>query len=312
MAAASPSPRRATLASTAIGVLLGGAAAAFVVRSIVRDRARVGDALADAQPAWLALGLVLAAAAMVAIAAWWRHALRLLGEDVPMHQVVARYFVGEVGKYLPGGVWTVVGRAELLRRYGIRRAAAYGSVALSLLALYLSALLVVAAGLPVLVSGGDGTGPVAVLLALPLGLVALHPRVLRPSLDAAGRLARRPLDLPIPAWRASVGLVLGYLPAWVLVGGATWAVARALDPSAPLAEVAVAAVLSWVVGFLLVPVPSGAGVREAAFVAAAGSLDPGIAAATAVAARVLFVLVDGLGAAIGAARLRSGRARSAR
>jgi len=45
-------------------------------------------------------------------------------------------------------------------------------------------------------------------------------------------------------------------------------------------------------------------VREAAFVAAAGSLDPGIAAATALAARVIFVVVDALGAALGGLALR--------
>ena len=39
--------------------------------------------------------------------------------------------------------------------------------------------------------------------------------------------------------------------------------------------------------------------REAAFVAAAGSLDPGIAAAVALAARALFVLVDAAGAVLG-------------
>jgi uncharacterized membrane protein YbhN (UPF0104 family) len=63
-------------------------------------------------------------------------------------------------------------------------------------------------------------------------------------------------------------------------------------------------VLSWVVGFVLVPVPGGVGVREAVFVAAAGSLDPGIAAAAAIVARAIFVVVDALGAAIGSAALR--------
>jgi hypothetical protein len=45
-------------------------------------------------------------------------------------------------------------------------------------------------------------------------------------------------------------------------------------------------------------------VREAAFVAAAGSLEPGIAAATALAARAGFIVVDALGAAMGAVALR--------
>jgi len=56
-----------------------------------------------------------------------------------------------------------------------------------------------------------------------------------------------------------------------------------------------------------VPVPGGVGVREAAFVAAAGSLDPGIAAATALAARLLFVAVDAIGALLGSFALRRGR-----
>jgi hypothetical protein len=48
-------------------------------------------------------------------------------------------------------------------------------------------------------------------------------------------------------------------------------------------------------------------VREAAFVAAAGSLEPGIAAATALAARLLFVAVDAGGALLGMLALRRGR-----
>ena len=232
---------------------------------------------------------------------------------MPTDEVVGRYYLGEIGKYLPGGVWPILGRGELAVRWGVSRAAAYGSVLLSLLALYLAAALVVTVGLPVLLSGDDGTGPVIVVVLLPLGLAALHPAVLGRVLAVGERLIRRPLQLPTPAWGASVGLVLRYLPAWLAIGGATWAVARALDPSAGVLDVGVAAVLSWLVGFALIPVPGGVGVREAAFVAAAGSLDPGIAAAVAVTARVLFVAVDGIGALLGSAAVRrSGRATAAR
>jgi uncharacterized membrane protein YbhN (UPF0104 family) len=101
-----------------------------------------------------------------------------------------------------------------------------------------------------------------------------------------------------------LGLLAAYVPAWLAIGAATWSVARALDPHAEIWPVAAAAVLSWVVGFVLIPVPGGVGVREAAFVAAAGSLEPGIAAATALAARAGFIVVDALGAAMGAVALR--------
>ncbi len=297
-------------ASTAVGVVLGVAALAFVVRSIAAERTQIADAFATADVGWLVLGAVGAAVGMTAIALPWRRAIALLGDDMPAREVVGRYYVGEIGKYLPGGVWPILGRGELAVRWGVSRVAAYGSVLLSLLALYLAAALVVTAGLPVLLAGDDGTGPIVVVLLLPLGLVALHPAILRRVLGLGERLIRRPLALPTPAWGASVGLVLLYLPAWFAIGGATWAVARALDPGAGILDVGVAAVLSWLVGFVLIPVPGGVGVREAAFVAAAGSLDPGIAAAVAVTARALFVAVDGIGALLGSAALRR-RARDA-
>ena len=306
MAHDTPSRGGAKVASGLVGLLIGGLAAAFVVRTLLRDRDEIGDALAGASVGWLVLGLALAVLGMVAIALPWRRALNLLGADLPVGQLVARYFVGEIGKYLPGGVWPILGRGELARRRGVRRAAAYGSVALSLVALYLGAMFVVGAGLPTLLAGDDGTGPIAVLLLLPIGLLSLHPAVLGWGVATLERLTKRSLDLTIPSWRASVTLVALYVPAWLAIGGATWAVARSLDPSADLAGVGAAAVLSWVIGFVLVPVPGGVGVREAAFVAAAGSLDPGIAAATALAARAMFVAVDALGAVIGSAALRRG------
>jgi len=302
---AEPSSRRGVkAASGGLGLVIALAAIAFVGRALLRDREQIGDALADASLGWLALAVLLGAAGMTAIAVPWRRAIRLLGEDLPMAQVVSRYYVGEIGKYVPGGVWPVLGRGELARRWGMGRAAAYGSVLLSLLALYLAAMFVVVGGLPVLLSGDDGSGPVAVLALLPLGLAVLHPGVLGRVVRLGEHVLRRPIELALPSWGASVALVGRYVPAWLAIGGATWAVARSLDPSAGVLEIGTAAVLSWLAGFVLVPVPGGVGVREAAFVAAAGSLDPGIAAAVAVAARAIFVAVDALGAVIGSAALR--------
>jgi uncharacterized membrane protein YbhN (UPF0104 family) len=295
---------RAATLSGLVGLVLAAIAIAFVVRALLRDREEIEDALGQAQPGWLLVGLGLAAIGMTAIALPWRRALRLLGSDLAYGPIVARYYVGEIGKYVPGGVWPILGRGELARRAGVRRAAAYGSVALSLAALYLAAMFVVVAGLPALLAGDDGSGPVAVVLLLPVGVIGLHPRVLGAGLRVLERVARRPLDLDLPTWRDSVTLLVLYVPAWLAIGAATWAVARALDPGAELLEVGAAAVLSWVVGFVLVPVPGGVGVREAAFVAAVGSIDPGIAAATAVAARALFVTVDAVGAALGALAIR--------
>src|SRR6266545_7685165 len=122
--------RRLAGASTAIGVVLAGIAIAFVGQRLASNWSDVSDSLADANIGWIAIAVMLAAAGMTAIAVPWRRALRLLGGDLPYPETVARYYLGELGKYLPGGVWPVVGRGELARRGGGARVAAYGSVAL--------------------------------------------------------------------------------------------------------------------------------------------------------------------------------------
>lgn len=257
-------------------------------------------ALAGTDAGWLMAALALAAIAMVAIAWPWSDVMAVLGAKVPRARALAWYFVGELGKYVPGGVWTVVGRAELAAGGGLDRSVAYAGVALSLVVAYLAAIGVAVALVPV---AAGGVAPLAVVALLPLGLVALHPRLLQPVLDLARRLTRRPLALDLPPWGASARLVVRYLPAWLLVGLATWCVARALDPDAHLGRVALAGVLSWIVGLLAVPVPGGLGVREAVFVSAAGLPLP-TGAATAVGARLAFMIVDAAGALLGAAALR--------
>jgi uncharacterized membrane protein YbhN (UPF0104 family) len=94
-----------------------------------------------------------------------------------------------------------------------------------------------------------------------------------------------------------VKLVLRHTTSWLCIGVATWFVALTFDPNAPLLEIVFAGVLSWVTGFIVVFVPGGLGVREAAFTAAAGgALDPEIAATVAVVSRLVFMTGDTLGA----------------
>jgi len=291
-----------------IGIVVGLVATAFVVKTLASEWDRVRDSLADANYAFIALGLVCACVAMTFIAAGWKDVLGLLGDHHGRWRVIGWYYLGELGKYLPGGVWPVLGRGELARRGGVPRSRAYASVGLSLASLYLAAAFVALVFLPFSLAGGGHLGAeMLLLLLLPVGLAALHPRVIEPLLGLARRLSKRELEIPVPQWKDTVAVVARYVPAWVFVAASTWAVARAIDPNAPVSRIAFAAVLSWIAGFVAVPVPAGAGVREAVFIAASG-LDHGLGATVAVATRVLFIIADGGGAAVAAPFLRRTRA----
>jgi glycosyltransferase 2 family protein len=290
--------RRAT---PALGIVIGLVGVVFVVRELVRNRAEVLAAAGGADPLVLALALLVGLASMTSIGLAWRRCLALLGVQRPAGDTLRRYFVGQLGKYVPGGIWPVVGRAEMARRGGVPASAAYGSTLLSMAMAYLAATLTLAAA--ALVAGAGRVGEVAwqpVVAILPLGVLALHPSVLAWGLGVFRRVTKREIALPIPTWPVSIGLLVRHVPAWIGVSVATWLVASTLDPGAvDVRNLVFATSLSWVVGFLAVGVPGGIGVREAVFVASATSLSSsGVAAAVAVVSRAVFVLVDLGGAGI--------------
>ena len=294
---AAPS-RRTVAASALVGAVIGLTCAAFVAQRMASQWAEVRDAVAGASPGWLVASVVLAGVAMTWTAACWQRAMRLLGAEPTRRRTIAWYYAGEIGKYVPGGVWPVLGRGELAHRGGVPRRRAYPSVGLSLAALYLAGLAVAATLVPLdLAEQSRSPGAVALLALLPLGLAALHPRVLKLARGLLVRVTGRGGDVVVPPWRDTVGLVAGYAPAWLFIWGATWCTARALVPDPPLLRIGIATTLSWVAGFVAVPVPAGAGVREAVFVASCG-LPAGVGATVAVGSRLAFLLIDVAGAAL--------------
>lgn len=306
--------RRTAGAGTVAGLVIAIAGGAFVARAIAVRWASVRTSISHARPGWLVAGAVVAALAMLAIALPWRRVLSVVGLEVDTASTVAWYFVGEIGKYVPGGIWPVVGRGELVRRGGHPRGPAYASVALSLATLYLSAMLVAAVLLPVRYVHRGHAEALWVLVLLPVGVGLLHHRALGRIVAVVERVLGRGIDVDVPPWSTSLTLILCYVPSWLMIGTATWCLARAFAPGAAWATVAPAAILSWVIGFVVVPVPGGVGVREAAFVALTGASMPvGSAATVAVVARLGFMLVDVLGAVLGAVawrRLGPARARA--
>jgi glycosyltransferase 2 family protein len=305
---------RRSLVAIAV-VLVGGGSIVFVVLTLVHDRHAAASALGRADLWWVVPALAVGGLAMGLMAWRWGAAMTALdGRRLPSPTVMGAFFVGELAKYLPGGVWSVFGRGEIALRLGRSRPVAYASVLLSLVTCYLAAA--VAALVLAALGGALGTSSVPwwpVVAVVVLGGALLVPAVHNRLLSAARRVSRRRFELELPSWGRWIWLTSAYLPSWAGIAVATTMVAHALDPRASVVRVGLAAIVSWVVGFVS-PSPGGFGVREAVFIAAAG-LPTGPAAAAAVLARLIFVSVDLSGAVVGWAilgsrgrRERSGRA----
>jgi hypothetical protein len=265
----------------------------FAVLALLSLAGRADVPLDGAAPLELLVAWLVAASGMVALAWPWRDVLALVrAPGLRRAATVAAYFAGEVGKYVPGGIWPVVGRAERARRLGVAAGDAYSSVVLSLGLAYLAAGVVFAFALPVaLLDGSSPLDPAWTLVVVPVGAALLHPRVLAPVLRLGEQIARRPIPFEPPAWRDSLRVGASYVPAWLCIGAATTGIGLVVAPDASAPQLFAAAVGSWIVGFLVVPAPGGVGVREVAFAAACG-LPFGTGVAVAVAARLGFVAFD--------------------
>jgi hypothetical protein len=256
------------------------------------------------------LGAALAAvlAGILATFQCWRTVLAELGGRLPVPAGARVFFLGQLGKYLPGSVWPVMAQMELGRDYEVPERASGAAVGVFLLVVAGTGLAVATAAVPLL--GADGAGGYRWLVAvLPVALLAVAPPVLNRLLGAVVRLARRP-PLPAPLSAAGVLRAAGWaLLSWLAYGMHVWVLAGQLGAGGPLllARATGAFAAAWCAGFLLVVAPAGAGVREAALVLLLGGvLARPQATVVAVVSRLLFVLGD-LG--WGAVALLAGRRR---
>jgi glycosyltransferase 2 family protein len=222
------------------------------------------------------------------------------------------FFLGQLGKYVPGSVWPVMAQMELGRDHQVPERASGAAVGVFLLVVVGTGLLVTAAVVPLL--GADAVGAFWWLLAmLPLALLAISPPVLNRLLGLGLRLARRP-PLPSPLSAARLLRAAGWsLAAWLAYGVQIWILAVQLGVGASpqlLVRATGAFAAAWCAGFVLLVAPAGAGVREAALIVLLGGvMARPEATVVAVLSRLLFVVGD---LAWGAVALLVGRRRVSR
>ncbi|MEU6790519.1 lysylphosphatidylglycerol synthase domain-containing protein [Nonomuraea wenchangensis] len=230
----------------------------------------------------LAGSLVAVVAALLGAMLTWRTLLADLGSPLPLRPAAKVFFVGQLGKYIPGALWPVLAQMEMGRDLGVPRARSAAAFFLMMPVQLATGLLVTLGTL-----GWDRYG--WLLLALPALLVLLEPKVIN-AVIAFGlrKLKREPLERPLT--RRGMLAALGWaLAGWIAYGVHLFFIA----PQGGLVFAVGAFALSWCLGILTFVVPAGAGVREVAMVAVlAPHVSGGAAIAVALSSRIVIILGD--------------------
>lgn len=277
-------------------LVLGVAVAGFVGRAIASHWA---EFRALEFPVRLHAGWVAAAAGTVLctyalLIAAWRLVIVGWGERLTYRRAAAIWTVANLGRYLPGKVWSVAGLAVLAQRAGVAGWAGIGAaVAMQALA--------VGSGVTVTAVTAPGTLSAAGIV-LGMGTAVATLAVLASPAAAARvhRLTGRELRaLPLSTVLVAGGVTTA---AWAGYGVAFWCLARGILGPAPLSLSVATGVFAggYIVGLLALFAPGGVGVREAIFIALlAPSLGSGGAIVLSVASRVLLTVTEAGAAGVG-------------
>jgi uncharacterized membrane protein YbhN (UPF0104 family) len=286
-----PRPRWRTFVR--VGFLVGFLGA--LAWSLTTQWPVVGPLLGRVSPSASGVALVLVLAGIFATFQCWRAILADLGGELSLAAATRVFFLGQLGKYLPGSVWPALAQMELGRDYQVPERASGAAVGVFLLVVVSTGLAVSAAVVPLL--GADAVSAFWwLLVVLPLALLASAPPVLNRLLDLGLRLARRP-PLPAPLSAARLLQAAGWsLAAWLAYGLHIWMLAVQLGAGTSLlllVRSTGAFAAAWCAGFVLLLAPAGAGVREATLVLLLGAvLTRPEATVVAVLSRLLFVVGD--------------------
>jgi uncharacterized membrane protein YbhN (UPF0104 family) len=290
-----------------LGLLIGLAGIAFVLRTLISQWDEVVDTFSQVDIPTLLVSLALGLGAMTTIGAIWVTMLQHRGHRLRHREAMAWYFTGQLGKYVPGGIWPIVGRGELAARSGIPRIDAYASTGLSLVTTYLGAVITIA--LAGLFTGDYLVLSILIILGLVSGYVIFSNRQLRRiALGIVTKLSPTAQTLTDP--NRLVRLSIMHVPAWVLMSLSTSVTASAFGIGISLIDMLFITSASWFVGFVVIGVPGGIGVREAVFTSLATGLigAPG-AVSLALMSRLVFIAVDVVGAGASSLLARSAKSR---
>lgn len=296
-----PRARWTRYAARALQAAIGLVVLAFAVRALRKQWSTSSVDLGQLHPnwTWIALSGVLFLTTYAVLIEMWREVLRGWGSHLGFWVAARIWTVSNLGRYVPGKIVQIGAMGVMAERAGVSAVAATGSAILNVLVNLIAGFIVVAVfGWPLLQLEALGRARTAVLFVLVCaGALVLLPVVLPKTFRWLSRVTGRDLNIgALPRVAILISLV-GNVVAWLLYGAAFALFARGVSGSSqgPLTAYVAVYALSYLVGYLVLFAPAGAGFREAAMIAllpAAHLADPAQAAILAVTSRLWLTALE--------------------
>ncbi len=246
-------------------------------------------------PMWIILAALMVWGSYGILIEAWRRVLLGWNQTLGYGPAMRIWCLSNLGRYLPGKVWSVAALAVLAQRTGVAGWAAAGSALVMQVISIGTGLLVVGLGAP------GAASPLVLVAAFCLSGCAFVGLVWKPMAERLVHVIRPGTEFrALPLSTALLGTVIT-LMSWIAYGLAFWLLARGLFETADLSLIQATGVFAagYIVGLLALFAPGGVGVRELVYVALlAPIVGSGGALALSIAARLLLTATEACAALV--------------
>jgi uncharacterized membrane protein YbhN (UPF0104 family) len=242
----------------------------------------------------LGSSLALTFVALMVSGIIWHYLLRSCGADISFRDSLGSFIFSHLGRYIPGKIWTILGRVVLTSQQGVPKSVSAQCAAIEVMIGIVSGISLSMLVLPS-IEGFEGyTIGVFSLVAIAL-IIFLQPKIFGGSLNFGLRLfGRDPIEITYRFQHLLWALAM-HISAWLIFGTGFYLLVLSIDPASTLTPLYATGAFAgaWVVGYLSFLTPAGIGVREAALIGVLLLWMPQeIAILSAIASRLLTVIAD--------------------
>ncbi len=250
------------------GIVIVAVTFYFIGRLLYNEWDKISGYDWTPDPLLCVLSIFLLIIAYIISACSWTNILRMLDVNVPFKKGVSIYLLSIFGRYIPGGIWSALGRMYLCRSEGFPDSRSGMSILLEQAYPVVSAGIVFVLSLFLWNSTDSLTRIVPLLFLLPLLVVFLHPwpflKIANPILSLLGR-GRVDISLSFYNMLKITGYYIIY---WIVAGVGFCVFIYAFHPVdyylVPVLIGIYAA--SFTAGYLAFLAPAGLGVREGSLI----------------------------------------------
>jgi len=221
----------------------------------------------------------------------WRLILKHLKEKLNYKKTIKYWFLSQLGKYIPGKIWFVLGRIYYCKKEGISIKNSFASMTLETALNAFASLIIFLLSLLFWTEGKEQFLPLVILV--PIALIFLHPKIFIGLLNFGLKIIKKkPININI-RYKDILFLTSLFCVFWIIQGFAFSLFVSVIYPI----EISLYPILigifavAWILGFISIFTPGGLGVREGVIAFLLSFyISPGIAIVIALAARLWVTL----------------------